>query len=126
LSLPGHGRGRRAGLDLVHQAGKARLSHNLFSVREQPRLTTTNLLALVSQGTILRTLLSHTSHVLCITFNPKGNVLVTGGWDESVIFWNVRSGEKMRTLQAHSDPVTAVGYNVDGTMIVTGSYDGLM
>jgi WD40 repeat protein len=94
LSLPGHGRGRGAGLDLVHQAGKARLSHNLFSVRNQPRLTTTNPnpLALVSQGIILRTLLSHTSHVLCITFNPKGNVLVTGSWDESVIFWNVRSG----------------------------------
>jgi len=53
-------------------------------------------------------------------------VLVTGGWDESVIFWNVRLGEKMRTLQAHSDPVTALAYNPDGTMIVTGSYDGLM
>ena len=78
------------------------------------------------QGTILRRLDGHTSHVLCVSFNPRGNVLVTGGWDESVIFWNVRLGEKIRTLQAHSDPVTAVAYNPDGTMIVTGSYDGLM
>jgi WD40 repeat protein len=128
LSLPGHGRGRRAGLDLVYQAGEARLyqTSSLFEINLAWPPPTPSPSPVVSQATILRTLLSHTSHVLCITFNPKGNVLVTGGWDESVIFWNVRSGEKMRTLQAHSDPVTAVGYNVDGTMIVTGSYDGLM
>jgi len=51
---------------------------------------------------------------------------VTGGWDESVIFWNVRLGQQMRTLQAHGEAVTAVAYNPDGTMIVTGSYDGMM
>jgi COMPASS component SWD3 len=74
----------------------------------------------------VRTFTKHTSHVTCLAFNPKSNVLATGSWDERVILWDIKQGSVLRELPAHSDPLTAVGFNVDGTMLVSSSFDGLM
>jgi COMPASS component SWD3 len=79
-----------------------------------------------AQGTCVRTFTKHTSHVTCLAFNPKSNVLATGSWDERVILWDIKQGSVLRELPAHSDPLTAVGFNVDGTMLVSSSFDGLM
>lgn len=85
----------------------------------------------------------HTNFVFCINFSPKSNLLVSGGFDETVRMWDVArgafgvlqrllvptcisAGRTLKTLPAHSDPVTAVTFNHDGTLIASCAMDGLM
>jgi COMPASS component SWD3 len=68
----------------------------------------------------------HSNYVYSLAFSPKGNMLVSGSYDEAVFLWDVRSGRCMRQLPAHSDPVRGVDFAADGTMMVSCSTDGLI
>lgn len=74
----------------------------------------------------MKILRGHTNFVFCVNFNPKCNLLVSGGFDETVRIWDVARAKPMKTLPAHSDPVTAVAFNHDGTLIASCAMDGLM
>ena len=94
------------------------------------------------QGDVAKTLLGHTNFVFCVNFNPRSNLLVSGGYDETVRVWDVArgmvclhvficvtnhlAGQSLKVLPAHSDPVTSVGFSHDGTLIVSCAMDGLM
>ena len=71
-------------------------------------------------------LVGHHNYVFSLSFSPKGNMLVSGSFDEAVFLWDVRSGRIMRSLPAHSDPVGGVDFNRDGTLIASCSSDGLI
>ncbi|GAA5827472.1 hypothetical protein JCM11251_003826 [Rhodosporidiobolus azoricus] len=72
----------------------------------------------------LRVLKGHLSAVFCVAWSPRGDLVASGGMDETVRVWDVQRGRCMRVLPAHSDPVSAVQFSSDGTMIVSGSWDG--
>ena len=55
-------------------------------------------------------LLGHAHYVYSLAFSPKGNMLVSGSYDEAVIVWDVRSRLELRRLPAHSDPVGGVDF----------------
>jgi COMPASS component SWD3 len=61
-----------------------------------------------------------------VDFSPRGSLLASGSFDESVRLWDVRAGRCIRVVPAHSEPITSVQFSKDGTLFVTGSYDGLM
>jgi COMPASS component SWD3 len=71
-------------------------------------------------------LLGHSNYVYSLAFSPKGNMLVSGSYDEAVFLWDVRAGRVMRKLPAHSDPVRGVDFLRDGTMVCSCSSDGLI
>ncbi|RMZ83197.1 hypothetical protein DV738_g1302, partial [Chaetothyriales sp. CBS 135597] len=71
-------------------------------------------------------LTGHSNYVYSLAFSPKGNMLVSGSFDEAVFLWDVRSGRIMRQLPAHSDPVGGVDFIHDGTMMCSCSTDGLI
>ncbi|KAM0750605.1 WD40 repeat-like protein [Meredithblackwellia eburnea MCA 4105] len=72
----------------------------------------------------VRILRGHLSAVFCVAWNPRGDLVASGGMDETVRVWDVQKGKCMRVLPAHSEPVTAVQFNRDGTIIASGSWDG--
>ncbi|KEF59879.1 uncharacterized protein A1O9_04727 [Exophiala aquamarina CBS 119918] len=68
----------------------------------------------------------HSNYVYSLAFSPKGNMLVSGSYDEAVFLWDVRAGRIMRQLPAHSDPVGGVDFVRDGTMVCSCAADGLI
>ena len=44
------------------------------------------------QGKSLKTLHGHTNFVFCVNFNAASNLLVSGGFDETVRLWDVAQG----------------------------------
>lgn len=71
-------------------------------------------------------LMGHSNYVYSVAFSPKGNMLVSGSFDEAVFLWDVRSGRVMRNLPAHSDPVGGVDFLRDGSMVCSCANDGLI
>jgi COMPASS component SWD3 len=57
---------------------------------------------------------------------PTQTKQATGSFDETIRFWDVRTGRLLRETPAHSDPVTALSFSFDGTLLVSGSFDGLV
>ncbi len=71
-------------------------------------------------------LIGHHNYAYSLAFSPKGNMLVSGSFDEAVFLWDVRRGSVMRTLPAHSDPVSGVDFLRDGSMVCSCAGDGLI
>lgn len=53
-----------------------------------------NISQIVAQGAMLKTLKGHTNFVFCVNFNPTSNLLVSGGFDETVRIWDVSRGRE--------------------------------
>lgn len=68
----------------------------------------------------------HHNYVYSLAFSPKGNILVSGSYDEAVFVWDVRTARLMRRLPAHSDPVSGVDFVRDGTLVASCASDGLI
>lgn len=71
-------------------------------------------------------LVGHHNYVYSLSFSPKGNMLVSGSYDEALFLWDVRTARLMRSLPAHSDPVSGVDFVRDGTLVASCSSDGLI
>ena len=71
-------------------------------------------------------LVGHHNYIYSLAFAPKGNMLVSGSYDEAVFLWDVRTARLMRSLPAHSDPVSSVDFVRDGTLIASCASDGLI
>lgn len=71
-------------------------------------------------------LLGHHNYIYSIAWSPKGNILVSGSYDEAVFLWDVRSARVLRSLPAHSDPVAGIDVVHDGTLVASCASDGLI
>lgn len=71
-------------------------------------------------------LAGHHNYIYSLAFAPKGNMIVSGSYDEAVFLWDVRTARLMRSLPAHSDPVSSVDFVRDGTLIASCASDGLI
>lgn len=58
------------------------------------------------------------------TFDPTGELVVTGGPDNNARIFNASDGALLTELVGHLAPVTTVDVSPDGARIVTGSADG--
>ena len=79
--------------------------------------------ALVSDmsGSAYSTKPGHTNRIFCLKFVPDDpNVLLSTGWDNTVVYWDVRTGSSVKSFYgAH---ICGDALDIDNHEIVTGSY----
>ena len=100
----------------------------------------------VSSGQCLKTLQGHTDPVYSVAFSPDGKTLASGSWDASnwltfspgrgpiasgnrgqtMLLWDVSSGQGLKTFRGNINGVTSVAFSPDGSTIVSGSNDRMV
>ena len=65
----------------------------------------------------------HTGGVNSVVFSPDGEILVSGGDDNTIRVWNVHTGQLLHTLDEHTGSVNSVAFSPDGKMFASGSSD---
>jgi WD40 repeat protein/serine/threonine protein kinase len=58
-------------------------------------------------------------------FSPKGDLIVTGSWDNSAKIWDARTGLVLRKLEGgHTSFINTANFSPDGQFVLTASDDG--
>ncbi|XP_064275859.1 protein NEDD1 isoform X1 [Passer domesticus] len=60
----------------------------------------------------------------CVSLNSSSSYLVSGGLDNTVNIWDLKSRKIYRSLKEHKDEITCVAYNWNDGYIVSGSLSG--
>lgn len=71
---------------------------------------------------LANTLYGHTDWVDTCAFDPKGQWLASGGRDNNVILWDLKT-RSPTILTGHTNWVSIVAFSDDGKYLVSGSYD---
>ncbi|EME26021.1 hypothetical protein Gasu_63220 isoform 2 [Galdieria sulphuraria] len=71
-----------------------------------------------------RTVISgHTRDVYTVSYHPRENHLVTGGYDKSLRLVDVRTGQTIKTFTGHEASISKAVFNPHGNLIISGSKD---
>ncbi|XP_056337810.1 protein NEDD1 [Oenanthe melanoleuca] len=60
----------------------------------------------------------------CVSLNSSSSSLISGGLDNTVNIWDLKSRKIYRSLKEHKDEVTCVAYNWNDGYVVSGSLSG--
>jgi WD40 repeat protein/tRNA A-37 threonylcarbamoyl transferase component Bud32 len=71
----------------------------------------------------LHTLMGHSSWVMAVAVSADGQLIASGGLDNTVTLWNLRTGELLRILTGHTKAVNCLTFTPDSQAIVSGSDD---
>jgi WD40 repeat protein/energy-coupling factor transporter ATP-binding protein EcfA2 len=59
-----------------------------------------------------------------VAFSPNdGSLLATGGADNTVKLWNVKTGQLLETLSGHTKHILSIAFSPNGKILATGSAD---
>lgn len=59
-----------------------------------------------------------------VTYNPQGDLLVSGDAAGFIHFWDAATGELLRSVQEHTGEVYQIAFSPDGTYMVSSSRKG--
>jgi len=63
--------------------------------------------------------------LMALAFNPSGTILVSGGSDGSLLFWDTRTWERILETSTPKRPYN-LAFNSSGTLLATVSTDGII
>lgn len=72
---------------------------------------------------VLKILEGHCNSVRSVVFNPDGQQLASGSWDQTVRLWDVNTGKCIHELTGHQRFVWTVAFSPNGEHLVSGSAD---
>ena len=61
--------------------------------------------------------------ITSIAFSPDGLTLASGGWNNTVGLWDVRTGENLQTLEGHTESIWSVAFSPKRFVVASGSVD---
>lgn len=61
----------------------------------------------------------HTDYVRAYDFSPDNQFIATGGFDNVVLFWDLKSGKQIRTYSVHTERIRTVEFSLDQKSILT-------
>ncbi|SEJ83837.1 WD40 repeat [Dyadobacter sp. SG02] len=65
----------------------------------------------------------HTDDVLCASFHPAGEIVITGSEDKTIRIWGTESQDELDTFDEHDGAVNCIDFSPDGTTFISGSSD---
>ena len=68
-----------------------------------------------------RTLIGHSDKVIVVAFSPKGDLLASGGEDQTARIWDAGTWSPLQTIRVGSDRLLAVAFSPDGRRLLTAS-----
>lgn len=68
----------------------------------------------------------HGHSVYSVDISPNGELLASGGENNSVILWNVSDGSKRKVFTGPSESVMSVVFSPDGKLLASASLDGFI
>jgi WD40 repeat protein len=71
-----------------------------------------------------QTLTGHDAPVQGLAIAPRSSLLVSGGWNNQILLWDLKTGKQLDTLTAHEDIVRDIAVNPDGKSFASASDDG--
>ena len=72
---------------------------------------------------VLQTFRGHSGWVNSTAFSPDGQILASGGQNQTIKLWNLNTGKLINTLDKHSGPVNSIAFSPNGTILASGSTD---
>ncbi|MGH7173034.1 MAG: WD40 repeat domain-containing protein [Gemmataceae bacterium] len=66
----------------------------------------------------------HSDKVWCLAFSPDGKTVASGGLDEVVRFWDVKTGRQLRLSSRYSGAVAGLAYSPDGATLALRDWSG--
>jgi WD40 repeat protein len=70
-----------------------------------------------------RTLKGHGGWVRSLVVTADGKVLISSGDDNTIRFWDLKSGRCFRTIKGHTGGVRGVALSADGLRLASASWD---
>jgi WD40 repeat protein len=70
--------------------------------------------------------ISHSAPVTCIAISPRGCFIASGGFDQSIILWDINTGKKIYNFAGHRALISSVCFTNDSQMIASTSTDGAL
>ncbi len=68
----------------------------------------------------------HTNAVFAVAFSPDGKTALSASADQTLILWDVASGNNIRRFIGHASGVVGVAFSPDGRTALSGADDGTM
>ena len=72
---------------------------------------------------LIKTMEGHLDRVLGVKFSADGKKLVSGSFDETVMLWDVASGQSLFTMKGHETWVECIDFSRNGKLLASGSTD---
>ena len=66
----------------------------------------------------------HSMGVTTLAFSPDGKWLASGGYDNTIILWDLSSGEELRRFKGHDDAVMRVLFSPRGDRLLSSDLKG--